>query len=422
MYIIDYNNNKRYIRERNRHHRGVVEICKIADAYYFIYGYFIDDERTILMLNDRGQVVRGLHSQMSPDLVFSKKSGYYFIPLNKRDRVIDQYFKGFGDYPYTIVREYEAQKNLDRFKKRNVLIKESDFRLSKYLNYTFGVEFETSQGYVPQDICFRDGLIPLRDGSISGIEYSTIVLSGSRGLNLLRQQCETLSEYTEFNKNCALHIHLGGYPVTVRHIFALYKVLSFIQNEIAPYLPTWSFHTSNYKDNGKDYCLELPHFSSFNELYEYMSDGKTKFMNSLYQAHPSDVEHDRKWQIHARYHNFNFVNLLFYDSAKTLELRFLRPSFNFNKIYLWLCVFNAILNYAVRIADTVDISRLESDSYYFNDLLGIINGSYSEDQEFVDFIIEGLRKLYCVVSNQENNGDHIGANTQIEDKVFNSVL
>ena len=46
-------------------------------------------------------------------------------------------------------------------------------------------------GYIPQEICYRDGLIPLRDGSISGLEYSTVILKGNKGINLLQQQVET---------------------------------------------------------------------------------------------------------------------------------------------------------------------------------------------------------------------------------------
>jgi hypothetical protein len=60
------------------------------------------------------------------------------------------------------------------------------------------------------------GLIPLRDGSITGIEFSTVVLQGNEGLNLLKQQVEALNANTIFDKDCSLHIHFGGLNLTVK--------------------------------------------------------------------------------------------------------------------------------------------------------------------------------------------------------------
>ena len=77
-----------------------------------------------------------------------------------------------------------------------------------------GFEFETSAGIIPEEIALRDGLVPLRDGSISGLEYSSVVLTPDNdGLSLLKQQLETLRQYTSFNKECALHIHFGKFPM-----------------------------------------------------------------------------------------------------------------------------------------------------------------------------------------------------------------
>ena len=38
--------------------------------------------------------------------------------------------------------------------------------------------------------------------------------------------------------------------------------------------------------------------------------------------------------------------MLCYEGPKTIEFRFLRPTFNFTKVYTWLLVFNAILKTA----------------------------------------------------------------------------
>ena len=66
----------------------------------------------------------------------------------------------------------------------------------------------------PQHRLYELGLIPLRDGSISGIEFSTVVLQGNFGFNLLKQQIEELNEHTIFDKDCSLHVHFGGFKLS----------------------------------------------------------------------------------------------------------------------------------------------------------------------------------------------------------------
>jgi len=42
--------------------------------------------------------------------------------------------------------------------------------------------------------------------------------------------------------------------------------------------------------------------------------------------------------------------MCFYQSPKTVEMRFLRPSYNFNKIVNWIFIFSAILQYSIDFA------------------------------------------------------------------------
>ena len=174
-------------------------------------------------------------------LLYSKRNGVYFSPIHHNEDFIltEQLIKGSGDFPYILTRRYEAVENFDAFNgKQEIKDHETLYPLSKYLKYTFGLEFETSQGYVPEDVCYRDGLIPLRDGSITGPEYSTVILKGGEGLSLLHQQIETLKEYTNFNKECSLHVHLGGYPLKPDTIYNLYLVCKSIEPELENMLPS----------------------------------------------------------------------------------------------------------------------------------------------------------------------------------------
>ena len=59
------------------------------------------------------------------------------------------------------------------------------------------------------------------------------------------------------------------------------------------------------------------------------------FYGSFMQAHPQDKERKRKWNVQNRYFWCNFINALCYKVNKTIEFRFLRPTYNFKKILVW---------------------------------------------------------------------------------------
>lgn len=344
------------------------------------------------------------------ELLYSKRRGVYFSPIHHDNDFIltEQLIKGSGDFPYILTRKYEAVENFDVFNgKQKIKDHETLYPLAKYLKYTFGLEFETSQGYVPEDICYRDGLIPLRDGSITGPEYSTVVLKGGEGISLLHQQVETLKEYTAFNKECSLHVHLGGYPLKTDTIFRLYLVCKSLESELEGILPALTFQSGQYKDNGKDYCKKLARYNSFEDMYSHLVG--RQFFGSFTQAHPEDKERKRKWNIPTRYYWCNFINALCYQVNKTIEFRFLRPTYNFKKILLWLYIFNGILKYA--------------EEYYtpggYVSLADIMNKCYPP--ELAKELCLGVKKLWALSVNQQTNGDHIGAEVWMEDELFNDL-
>lgn len=110
------------------------------------------------------------------------------------------------------------------------------------------------------------------------------------------------------------------------------------------------------------------------------------------------------------YYWINFINALCYDVNKTIEFRFLRPTYNFQKIILWLYIFNALLTYAEHYMD--ECGRMN--------LPGIIRKVYPN--EIAERIVTGLCKLSTVVTNQTNNGDLIGQDVYMEEEMFSDDL
>jgi hypothetical protein len=338
------------------------------------------------VINNDGLVIVGEESLLKNFVFYDNSVGFYRFKRDVDSNYITNAAKVMGtqQYPYSIAREYEAVNHLDLFKKSAMVINPTLDILGDALKYTYGLEFETSMGVIPEEKCFRDGLIPLRDGSISGNEYSSIVLSGNTGLSLLKQEVETLKKYTIFNQDCALHIHMGGFPVERKALFILYQIVWCLEhNRYDGLIPVDSFNTAKYKGTGKDYCKRLPENNDFNSIFNYFTT--LNFFGSLEQPHPADPQRDRKWQINGRYYALNLINMFCYKGPKTVEFRFLRPSFNYRKIRFWIAVFNAILLYAedLRVAyakntentifEKIMNSRISVSSIFHSSLFEMLN-------------------------------------------------
>ena len=355
---------------------------------------------------------------------FSKEEGIKMKAVKMCEEVEEHMnVCGNGNYPYTIQREYEAEKHIKLFNEKFKEIKNPEqFDFADELKYSFGIEFETASGYLPEDKCYELGLIPLRDGSISGVEYSTIPMRDNEGLNLLKAQMNALKKYTYTNKECSVHIHLGGYPVTPKAIYILYKLWWYTQFNILPIIPDNSYYTGAYKRNGKDYCKEIPNVYDFNELYEYFVG--QKYLGDLYQPHPADIAKEAKWNIKTRYYNCNFINMLCYDSAKTVEFRFLTPTYSFEKLSTFLMILNSVLLKAEqlykklgslpynKINETLESMYIKSEL----SLRSILDSVYNKNT--VDVLQERIKRLTWVVKNQLYVGDKCGSRLDIENRFF----
>lgn len=326
---------------------------------------------------------------------------------------------GVGLYPYTFDRAYEAVNHFDLFAGKQTVDTNFVFLGAHQIKYTFGLEYETSMGCIPEWLCFHDGLIPLRDGSISGPEYSSVVMAGNSGVNLMYQQLKTLRSHTAFNKECSLHMHLGGYPVNKTAIFTLYSLCSILENSFFQLCNKYVVRTSKYKKSGKDYCTELNHYNDFNDMYTDLVG--MSYEGSLTAPHPADINRGHKWNIHGRYHDINFINMLCYQQPKTVEFRFLRPSYNFTKVYTWLLIFNAVMLYAEELSKFGSLSpddlfeKMQKTNLPIK-LKDIIKRVY--DSSVSKVVIENISNLLFVAQLQESNEDFIGADTSFEDSLM----
>lgn len=288
------------------------------------------------------------------NLYYVKHCGKYILLFGDETKfLVFNAYRGSHTFVYNnIQRTYDAYSHLSDFtgmvkmppKKANYPVKD--------LKYTFGVEYETSSGIVPEKECFENGLIPLRDGSITANEYATIVLKGNEGFELIKRQVALLNKYTSSDQNCSIHIHLGGFPLHPMYLYTVFSICQKLERSFDNYLPEYSFHTDKYKQTGKNYCAPLPIVDTFCGFYNYFEGtsvrsihgmNKTKDLPDLFLPHPLDPSGEHKWQIITRYHWINFINALNYNRGKTIEFRFLKPTTNYNIIINWIGVFSYIL-------------------------------------------------------------------------------
>lgn len=383
--------------------RGIIFI----NEKYAEFGNFRQSHDNIRIVYE-GQLVWGISYEALKDhLGFDYLNGYYVIGKD-----VNQHNFPFGrdNFPYNLDRVvYNAKFEEHLFKNKQKVLNNIEFKYIKEFPYTFGLEFETAGGYLPQHQLYELGLIPLRDGSITGIEFTTVVLQGNKGLNLLKQQMETLDTCTIFDKDCSLHIHLGNFKLSGEVLLTLNNL--FCGCDLYKYLPMLTFATHMYKTNKeKNYCEPNEKYRSFEEMYGSLVG--RNFYGDYYQPHPKDLSGTRKWNIKSRYHALNFINALCYDGPKTVEYRMLRPTYNFSKVIGWLFVYGAFLKYAEQ-------NKNKSTLLYRSSLNTeqIIRTVYSH--ELADILCEFLKLSEQVVRAQYSVGDQYGMRVDIEDKIIN---
>jgi hypothetical protein len=276
----------------------------------------------------------------NPDLLLKKGYDFSFnddliYPKNKefKSKFSISLGAGYGSLNYGSDNALSSASLLHE-KLYDLPITKEHYHISKALgNYTFGLEFETRNGYLSKPITKKLGLIPLKDGSLrlndgkEPYEFVTIPLSGYKGISTLDNVCKVLSDRTIFDQKCSLHLHLGNVPYDELFIISFMKLIISIQEELLTLFPLYKTN-SELIGNSKNYCKLLPleikpktisdfnrmskldieeYISeNFNNIYRFVSDGQTpnKDYNRRILNHPS---HGQKWNIHSRKQNSAIV-------------------------------------------------------------------------------------------------------------------
>ena len=283
---------------------------------------------------------------------------------------------------------------------------------------SFGLEFETVRGFIPKRYHLKNGLIPLRDGSIGGLEYVTVPLQGLKGIHSLYESLKVLKERTIYDKSCSLHLHIGNIPRTKEFILAFFKVICILQDEFFEMFPLYKKY--NFGVKNKNYTSPYSIIKTYGKL-DSVIDGQTsidKNFNTLFTFlsggyslydfgkdlddiinHPKNPRGEHKWNVKTRYYFVNFIALLF-GNKKTIEFRIHTPTYDADKILSYLLLCGAIVNYVK--FNQYDILR-DSTKYSNITLHHIISNQLSENLYYRLSYYINDRKKYTEDFNREGN-------------------
>ena len=361
-------------------------IVKFDESKKAVFGYFTATRKNEYFLYEK--IVYSIISikafgAYSEDIKEGVNGCYYFTKDKNLPKELTTKLKPHKDSTYSYPFNYNSDPLIPQFLSSFLTSFKGSELLSdawKYLEgYTYGVEFETERGTIPEKYLEKFGLIPCRDGSITGFEYATVPLQGERGIQAIKSQCTLLNQFCSCSYNESMHVHIGGYPRTKKYIAALFRLGQLIEKEVYSIFPYYYPNTSKFKK--KSYCGPLPKVgltnttgtSIFSELFYWLTNGLRCGTGLPTGLHPMDLHNDHKWEISPRYVWLNTIPLI-WGGRETIEFRCHTPTLDHHKVINWLFITIAILKYAKKHATELVTNSLDQLSKVKLDT--IINEAY----------------------------------------------
>lgn len=426
----DYQN-KEYVLVNDSLVYGIVDFVDNAPVFgYFTPNFFrncemyqyeryvnktttlcISDKVALSFSNVARDIVKGCYVY---DLTGATLKGFENSGIHSKSKI-----PGFDMGNYGFKNNEGISKLEDGF--QDYLASENEFQILPFINnlskflkdYTFGFEFETYNGNLPVKELYKNLLLPVKDGSITGHEYVTLPLSGAEGLQVVYNACKALSKWCGVDKHCSTHIHIGNVPHDKEFIIAFYMLCYQLQMElhemVAPYKKDVHY-LANKPQGAKDHCKHIPSLglfqnniyttdnkkaaidSYFERIFTWMNDGNPSNKSHNYE-NGIHIKHDRpKWEIESRYHWINLFNLVF-SSNKTIENRLHSGTLSATKSINWLFITIALIEFAKINQEEIIRARTK---YKLDDIIQVVFGGTKEGNNLVDYL-----KEYII--NRKNN-------------------
>jgi len=293
--------------------------------------------------------------------------------------------------------------------------KSLSWRKTNGTRYSFGVEIEThgsSSDGIDESYAYDNylNISAVYDGSISGKEYVTGVLTGDHGFRQVKKICKTLNHFGyTVDKACGIHIHISG-PILNRE-FQMYSIMLgiLLQDELFEMLPKSRKQNTYCKKINNEYLFDID-CNSINDitcknnlalLAKYTSSTVKKFDKNYNKksGHPNG-RYDS-----SRYKWLNLNNCSF-KGHDTIEFRLHNSTIMYSKIEKAIQIYMAFIKYIDDNKRYIHMAFKDYQNFMLGvspkinshiDLPGIIHNMYSPKEaiNIISYIEERKAKFSC---------------------------
>lgn len=411
----------------------------------FIMGFFEANPCMNVKLTDarKGSIYTAMSVEiLSNSCIEYLSLGEYYFNLDLSGKTEAKKIKNLvnnKDKGYNIEdNEEEFADKIKWFEKNKLHIDRNVLKYSKLLgDITFGCELECIRGYLPSHIQYQTGTVVCRDGSLhdqdgtQGPEFTTIPMTGAKGVQALINLCNGLTERTDIDKHCAMHLHIGNIPTSRLFLVALYKLGIMIQDELFALFPYYKNDERQYAGKDKNYCQKLTVLQPYaarcleKDTYNgYVNDGYYRIFNFLSgtknypssRMNRSNKAHPKvnKWERFSRYYWLNLMNTIF-SKRNTVEFRLHNGTTNAQKTITWLFICNAIVKTATLKAGQI----LTGKKFTLNDVIEYyLSTKVRTGNEMYEYLSAFIAKRKDYFEKDYKRGDVMSLNELIEDKTF----
>lgn len=286
-----------------------------------------------------------------------KKINNKFSDLDDQENVAKKFM--------IISKPFPGKHPISRPPNSTVPVRSRTFTRTGGLQYSFGIEFETSQGLIQNEAALNElHLMAVGDRSIGAGEYVTAPLMGDNGIQLIEQACQLLNEETLVDDRCGLHVHIGSLfqPTKLRDVPNVKQAPSFskqylmncvnlgalIEEELYSTLPPNREPTLYHCHSIKRFApiTDKNYATNFGAYlwgpYEWWLAPNEKCRESLWKFEPYTLGSGLnqrtqvgQWQ-EGRYKWLNLLPSYHEKKNKTTELRIFSGTTVFEKVYAYI--------------------------------------------------------------------------------------
>lgn len=279
--------------------------------------------------------------------------------------------------------------------------------------HSIGVEVETSSGSYPEDDILSDGILPLKDGSISSHEYASVIIK-DKFFDWMNVLFTKMARYTRTNEQCSLHYHIGtiNYGKSLpKFTVALWELYCRLQEEIEDFIPPYKREISylaNKPKGPKDHCKRLPMLGirnlktdkdvqlAFEKILIFMNEGEIPKYDNENGVYIYRRANNPKWEQNSRYHTVNLLTFLF-EKKHTIEFRVHSGTVNKYKALYWLMICLSIIKYA---EDNIDTILFTKDKITLDDVIEYAVSKIDAEQSTTNRIL--LNLINYIKKRQDN--------------------